>query len=133
MGRLCTVCTHPQRDAINAALLANTSGYRCGYRAVAGRFGLAPTSVQPHYDNCLRRTLKEANMRVNADVLRARAEATNLSPDELEPRIASRLQDRAVSWVYGMRGPDYRRSDVRAAGSGEGIVNRGLTSSASDW
>jgi hypothetical protein len=47
------------------------------------------------------------------------AVATNLAPDQLEPRIASWLQDRAVSWVYGMRGPDYRRSDVRAAGSGK--------------
>jgi DNA replication protein DnaC len=46
------------------------------------------------------------------------AVATNLAPDELEPRISSRLQDRAVSWVYGMRGPDYRQSDIRAAGSG---------------
>lgn len=36
------------------------------------------------------------------------AVATNLIPADLEPRIASRLQDRALSTVVMMRGPDYR-------------------------
>jgi DNA replication protein DnaC len=36
------------------------------------------------------------------------AVATNLSPDELEPRIASRLQDRALARVERMLGPDWR-------------------------
>jgi hypothetical protein len=36
LGRLCTVCTHPQRDDMDAALLHAT-----GYRKIAEGYGLA--------------------------------------------------------------------------------------------
>lgn len=38
------------------------------------------------------------------------AVASNLLPDDLEPRIGSRLQDEALAAVVMMQGPDYRRS-----------------------
>jgi len=38
------------------------------------------------------------------------AVGSNLPPDELEERIASRLQDGALSVVVRMRGPDHRKS-----------------------
>lgn len=41
--------------------------------------------------------------------------ATNLIPADLEPRIASRLQDRALSTVLLMRGPDFRLADEKGA------------------
>jgi len=43
MGRPCTVCTHPQIDAINKALAAGES-----HQSVADRFGLAASSVGRH-------------------------------------------------------------------------------------
>ena len=45
MPRLCTVCTHPKRHAIDAALLKHTTGHR----SVAKRFGVdADSSVYRH-------------------------------------------------------------------------------------
>lgn len=41
------------------------------------------------------------------------AVATNLRPDELEPRIASRLQDRRLSRTLVMRGRDWRLATVQ--------------------
>lgn len=38
------------------------------------------------------------------------AVASNCAPDDLEGRIASRLQDARLSAVYAMKGPDYRRA-----------------------
>jgi len=43
------------------------------------------------------------------------AVASNLIPGDLEPRIASRLQDRGLSTVILMAGPDYRLSGQRAS------------------
>jgi hypothetical protein len=44
MARLCTVCKHPQRRAIDAALLLHAAGYQ----AIAGHFGLVKSSLQRH-------------------------------------------------------------------------------------
>lgn len=46
--------------------------------------------------------------------------ATNLIPGDLEPRIASRLQDRRLSTVLLMRGPDFRLTDDLADGEKSG-------------
>jgi DNA replication protein DnaC len=46
--------------------------------------------------------------------------ASNVGPDELASRVASRLRDRALSRVMVMEGPDYRQSDARAGQSGLG-------------
>jgi hypothetical protein len=70
MGRLCTAWQHPQRDAINAALLEHTTGYR----HIAARFGLAWSSLRRHEQTHLRATLqhsKELAMSLSADNLLA--------------------------------------------------------------
>ena len=43
MGRHCTVCTHPEREAIDQALVAGAS-----YRDIAERFSLSAPSVHRH-------------------------------------------------------------------------------------
>lgn len=48
MPQRCTICTHPDRDEINRALVA-----REPVRAIAGRFGLKNSSVWRHSDDHL--------------------------------------------------------------------------------
>ena len=43
MPRVCTVCTHPERDAINKALVDGTP-----YRTIAQRFAASPDAVLRH-------------------------------------------------------------------------------------
>ena len=43
MPRTCTVCTHPQRAAIDKALVAGESG-----RAVSAKWGVSPDSAKRH-------------------------------------------------------------------------------------
>lgn len=45
MGRVCTICTHPERDRIDAALVSGTA-----YSAVARQFEVGPESVRRHHD-----------------------------------------------------------------------------------
>jgi hypothetical protein len=42
-GRVCTICTHAQRDAIEAAIVAGTS-----YRVISRQFGVSHDAVQRH-------------------------------------------------------------------------------------
>jgi transposase-like protein len=46
LGRLCTVCLHPERKAIDAAIVGGAY-----YRAVARQFGLTRDSVRRHQEN----------------------------------------------------------------------------------
>ncbi len=43
MPRSCTICTHPERDAINAALIASEP-----FRGIAQRFATSPDAVYRH-------------------------------------------------------------------------------------
>ena len=43
LGRRCSICGHPQADAINAALLAGE-----GQKVVAARFGLSSDAISRH-------------------------------------------------------------------------------------
>jgi hypothetical protein len=56
MTRLCTVCTHPQREQIDAALLEHIAGYR----GIAGRFGVNDTSLQRHAETHLRELIQHS-------------------------------------------------------------------------
>jgi len=58
MPPFCSVCTHPQRRAIDAALLERNAGHwGGGYEAIARQFGLVKASVQRHERTHLRAAL----------------------------------------------------------------------------
>lgn len=68
MARLCSICSSPLVDAVNAALLEHRHGY--GY--IAGFFGLKRTSLQRHAATHLRAVIaesKELRMALSADNL----------------------------------------------------------------
>jgi hypothetical protein len=50
MGRHCSVCTHPQRNEIDLAVLLHQEGFR----VIAARYKVAATSLQRHEAKCLR-------------------------------------------------------------------------------
>jgi len=55
MPRVCTVCTHPQRQVIDEALIAGA-----GLRDIAGRFGLSKSALERHKANHLPASLAQA-------------------------------------------------------------------------
>jgi hypothetical protein len=65
MSRLCSVCQHPQREAIDLALALHDGGYR----DIARRFHSSRSSLCRHERKCLRSSWGEAR-KVNA-MLRA--------------------------------------------------------------
>ena len=64
MPRVCTICTHPQRDEIDQAILAGQP-----LRRIAPRYGVTETSLRRHRDNHLAKALEKA--RETAEALRA--------------------------------------------------------------
>jgi hypothetical protein len=55
MPRTCSVCKHPEADAINAAILRNDS-----FRTMASRFGMSTASLQRHKAAHIAEMLKKA-------------------------------------------------------------------------
>lgn len=73
MPQTCTICRHPEREAIDADLVAGTP-----YRHIAGRTGTSTASLQRHKERCLSATLvkaTEAAEVVHADALLAKVRA----------------------------------------------------------
>jgi transposase-like protein len=62
MSRVCTVCTHPERKAIDAALLGGSS---C--RDVAGRYGCSKTSVNRHMEH-IQQAVHQAQEAIALDI-----------------------------------------------------------------
>lgn len=74
MPRTCTICNHPQRDAIDLALLAGEA-----YRHIASRFDTSTASLQRHKDHLPGQLAKahEAAEVVKADTLLDRLKELN--------------------------------------------------------
>ena len=73
MPRSCTVCSNPQHQAIDQALVAGTP-----YRAVAERFAAGPASVYRHQQGHLPATMlkaREAQEVAHADGLLAQLQS----------------------------------------------------------
>lgn len=73
MSPTCTICRHPEREAIDADLVAGTP-----YRHIAARTGTSTGALQRHKTACLSATLvkaTEAAEVVHADALLAKARA----------------------------------------------------------
>lgn len=86
MGRKCTVCTHPEVEAINAALVADDESYRM----IAQRFGISQSAVGRHARNHLPAALiqaEEAEEVAHADDLLGQIEDLR--------RQAQRIKDKA--------------------------------------
>jgi hypothetical protein len=56
MPRTCTICSSPERPAIEAALVTGT-----GYRDIAGRYGLSKSAVERHRADHIPRAVAEAH------------------------------------------------------------------------
>jgi len=56
VGRLCTICSHPERQAIDAALLV----HEAGYRNIARRFSVDYTVLFRHAQTHLREQIRES-------------------------------------------------------------------------
>lgn len=75
MSRVCTICTHPEREAIDRALIAGDA-----FRHIAARFDTSTSALQRHKaDHLPARMVKatEAAETVSADSLLARLRALN--------------------------------------------------------
>ena len=55
MAQVCTVCSHPERDAIDTAILDRRSN-----RSIASQFGVSIGAVQRHKDNHIPEHLSKA-------------------------------------------------------------------------
>lgn len=55
MPRVCSICTHPERDAIEAAIVAGTS-----YRVIARQFLVGHDSVQRHAADHIQQSIQQA-------------------------------------------------------------------------
>ena len=75
MSRVCTVCRHPERKAIETALIARES-----LRDIESRFGTKRSSVDRHKAKCLAETLSRATAAANAahsETLTAQVQASS--------------------------------------------------------
>jgi transposase-like protein len=75
MPRICTVCAHAKREAVDAALLASEP-----YRDIAGQFGLSKSAVERHRQDHIAPTLAkaaEAEDATSGDSLLAKLTAIN--------------------------------------------------------
>lgn len=67
MSRQCSVCIHPDRDAIDKALVAGEP-----YRDIAGRYGLSRSAVERHKNNHIPAMLAKAvEVKAEKEVVRA--------------------------------------------------------------
>lgn len=68
MPRVCTVCTHPKRGEIDAALVAGEA-----YRHIAARFGISTGALQRHREHLPKQLVKaqeQEDVRQALDVIR---------------------------------------------------------------
>jgi len=73
MPRVCTICIHPQRNAVDAALIRGETAH-----ALAARFDLKPSSIHRHKEDHLPAKLakaKDAAEVANADTLLDQAQS----------------------------------------------------------
>ena len=99
MGRKCSVCTHPQRESIDRAIVEGQSN-----RAIARQYGLSKDAVARHAEKHLPAALVEvaaASESTHVDDLWTRVSRLILEADELQ-RHGRRAKD-ARAWAAGIR------------------------------
>jgi hypothetical protein len=55
MARTCTICVHPQRSEIEAAIVAGTP-----YRAITKQFGSSPAAITRHASEHISQAIKQS-------------------------------------------------------------------------
>ena len=65
MARVCTVCTHPEREAIDRALVAGMGSYR----DIAGQYGVSKGALERHNTEHIPADLAAAKRAEDADDL----------------------------------------------------------------
>ena len=55
MSRTCTICTHPERAAIEAAIVVATS-----YRDIARQYAVSKDAIHRHKENCIKQSFQQA-------------------------------------------------------------------------
>lgn len=58
MPRVCTICANPKRRAIEADVVSGTP-----QRAIAGRYGIARTSLRRHLEGCVREAMQSLEVK----------------------------------------------------------------------
>lgn len=58
MARQCTICSHPERAKIEAAVVANVT-----YRHIASQFNVGYKSVERHKDNCMQAAIQSVQQK----------------------------------------------------------------------
>jgi len=94
MPRTCTVCTHPQRDAIDRALVAGES-----IRGLSSLYIVSQSALARHRDNHLPATL-----------VRAEAAAEVARGDDLLDQV-----DQLLRWARGIIAEAAKAKDLRTA------------------
>jgi hypothetical protein len=102
MPRVCTVCTHPDRPAIDQALVNHRP-----FRDIAGHFRVSKSAAVRHYDDHLPATLAEAQRAdetataidvlgqlraINAATLAVLADARKAGDGDLALKVVDRVQ-----------------------------------------
>ena len=101
MPRVCTICTHPERVAIDKALIAGEP-----YRNIAERFGTSATALTRHKSEHLSDTL------VKATAAKETADADDLLADI---RMLRARADRLYTLSEGLLGKALAANNLNAA------------------
>ena len=102
MPRTCTICSNPQHQAIDQALVAGTP-----YRAVAERFAASPPSVYRHQQGHLPATMlkaREAHEVAHADGLLAQLQSLQQKTLEILARAEGTGLRSALAALRELRG-----------------------------
>lgn len=102
MARVCTVCSHPRRAAIERELAAAKS-----VRGTAKKYKLSASALQRHYRSCAREAIASASSEREADLgkrLFAEIEELHRRTLELLPEESSPLtRDEAIKVIREAR------------------------------
>ena len=118
MPRTCTVCSNPQHQAIDQALVAGTP-----YRAVAERFAASPPSVYRHQQGHLPATMlkaREAQEVAHADGLLAQLQSLQQKTLEI---LARAPEGSALAALIELRGTVELTAKLTGQMAGQGGQN----------
>ena len=98
MPQACTICVHPDRDAIESAIIAGTS-----LRAIARQFGVSKDAVARHRKDDIAESVKQSQEAIeearSLDVVRQLKDINDISRDILKEARKSKEPDLALKAI----------------------------------